>query len=135
MKNLKIQIKIEDNDNLKEAHDLLLKLGFSTYNEESFGVWDNCPKPIWLKTNCFDDKPNKIDWVDSGDYKPFKITIPELRDLVVLKRNDVGDAISYMKLAVLSKMPAPTMKKILIGQLDCSDDQWARILNAFELMT
>lgn len=93
MKNLKIQIKIEDNDNLKEAHDLLLKLGFSTYSEESFGVWDNCPKPIWLKTNCFDDKPNKIDWVDSGDYKPFKeITLPELRDLVVLKRNDVGDA-------------------------------------------
>jgi len=93
VENLKIQIKIEDNDNLKEAHDLLLKLGFSTYSEESFGVWDNCPKPIWLKTNCFDDKPNKIDWVDSGDYKPFKeITLPELRDLVVLKRNDVGDA-------------------------------------------
>ena len=93
MENLKIQIKIEDNDNLKEAHDLLLKLGFSTYSEESFGVWDNCPKPIWLKTNCFDDKPNKIDWVDSGDYKPFKeITLPELIDLVVLKRNDVGDA-------------------------------------------
>ena len=41
----------------------------------------------------------------------------------------------YMKLAVLSKMPAPTMKKILIGQLDCSDDQWAKILNAFKLMT
>lgn len=42
---------------------------------------------------------------------------------------------SYMKLAVLSEMSAPTMKKILIGQLDCSDDQWAKILNAFELMT
>lgn len=42
---------------------------------------------------------------------------------------------SYMKLAVLSEMSAPTMKKILVGQLDCSDDQWARILNAFELMT
>ena len=93
MENLKIQIKIEDNDNLKEAHDLLLKLGFSTYSEESFGVWDNCPKPIWLKTNCFDDKPNKIDWVDSGDYKPFKeITLPELSDLVVLKRNNAVDA-------------------------------------------
>lgn len=93
MENLKIQIKIEDNDDLKEAHDLLLKLGFSTYSEESFGVWANCPKPIWLKTKCFDDKPNKIDWVDSGNYKPFKeITLPELRDLVVLNRNDVGDA-------------------------------------------
>jgi hypothetical protein len=90
---LKIQIKIEDNDNLKEAHDLLLKLGFSTYNEESFGVWDNCPKPIWLKTNCFDGEPNKIDWVDSGDYKPSKeITLPQLRDLVVLKRNSIDDA-------------------------------------------
>ena len=41
---------------------------------------------------------------------------------------------SYMKLAVLSEMSAPTMKKILTGQLDCSDDQWAKILNAFELM-
>jgi hypothetical protein len=93
VENLKIQIKIEDNDNLKEAHNLLLKLGFSTYSKESFDVWDDQPKPIWLKTNCFDDKPNKIDWVDSGDYKPFKeITLPELRDLVVLKRNDVGSS-------------------------------------------
>ena len=105
MENLKIQIKIEDNDNLKEAHDLLLKLGFSTYNEESFGVWDNCPKPIWLKTNCFDDKPNKIDWVDSGDYKPLKeITLPELRDLVVLKRNDVGDATHVDQYAEIEKV-------------------------------
>ena len=93
---MKIQIKIEDNDNLKEAHDLLLKLGFSTYSKESFDVWINQPKPIWLKTNCFDEQPNKIDWVDSGDYKPFKeITLPELRDLVVLKRNDVGDANAF----------------------------------------
>ena len=49
--------------------------------------------------------------------------------------NEFCEDRSYMKLAVLSEMPAPTMKKILIGQLDCSDDQWARILNAFELMT
>ena len=49
--------------------------------------------------------------------------------------NEFCEDHSYMKLAVLSEMPAPTMKKILIGQLDCSDDQWARILNAFELMT
>ena len=49
--------------------------------------------------------------------------------------NEFCEDHSYMKLAVLSEMSAPTMKKILIGQLDCSDDQWARILNAFELMT
>ena len=49
--------------------------------------------------------------------------------------NEFCEDQSYMKLAVLSEMSAPTMKKILIGQLDCSDDQWARILNAFELMT
>ena len=49
--------------------------------------------------------------------------------------NEFCEDRSYMKLAVLSEMSAPTMKKILIGQLDCSDDQWARILNAFELMT
>ena len=48
--------------------------------------------------------------------------------------NEFCEDQSYKKLAVLSKMPAPTMKKILIGQLDCSDDKWARILNAFELM-
>ena len=45
------------------------------------------------------------------------------------------EKIGCSRLAVLSEMSAPTMKKILIGQLDCSDDQWARILNAFELMT
>ena len=49
--------------------------------------------------------------------------------------NEFCEDRSYMKLAVLSEMSAPTMKKILIGQLDCSDDQWVRILNAFELMT
>ena len=49
--------------------------------------------------------------------------------------NEFCEDRSYMKLAVLSEMSAPTMKKILVGQLDCSDDQWARILNAFELMT
>ena len=49
--------------------------------------------------------------------------------------NEFCEDRSYMKLAVLSEMSAPTMKKILIGQLDYSDDQWARILNAFELMT
>ena len=48
--------------------------------------------------------------------------------------NEFCEDRSYMKLAVLSEMSAPTMKKILIGQLDCSDDQWAKILNAFELM-
>ena len=49
--------------------------------------------------------------------------------------NEFCEDRSYMKLAVLSEMSALTMKKILIGQLDCSDDQWARILNAFEFMT
>lgn len=92
MENLKIQIKIEDNDNLKEVHGLLLELGFSTYSKESLGVWADHPKPIWLKTNCFDNNPNKIDWNISGDHNPFKeITLPELRDLVVLKRNDQSD--------------------------------------------
>ena len=49
--------------------------------------------------------------------------------------NEFCEEHSYMRLAVLSEMSAPTMKKILIGQTECSDDQWARILNAFELMT
>lgn len=93
MENLKIQIKIENNENLKEAHDLLLKFGFSTYNEESFDVWVDQKKPIWLKTNCFDDQPGKIDWSTCDSYDSFKeTTLPQLRDLVVLKRNDVGDA-------------------------------------------
>lgn len=93
MENLKIQIKIEDNDDLKEVHGLLLELGFSTYSKESFDVWADQPKPIWLKTNAFDDMPSKIDWSlkeSHGEYK--EITLPQLRDLVVLKRNYVGDA-------------------------------------------
>ena len=93
MENLKIQIKIEDNDDLKEVHGLLLELGFSTYSEESFGVWADHPKPIWLKTNCFDDNSNKIDWCFKESHGECKeITIQKLRDLVVLKRNDVGGA-------------------------------------------
>lgn len=92
MENLKIQIKIEDNDDIKEAHDLLLKLGFSTYSKESFDVWINQPKPIWLKTNYFDEQPNKIDWCFKESHGECKeITLPELRDLVVLKRNDPND--------------------------------------------
>ena len=49
--------------------------------------------------------------------------------------NEFCEDRSYMKLAVLSDMSAQTMKKILIGQLECSDDRWSKILNAFELMT
>ncbi len=49
--------------------------------------------------------------------------------------NEFCEDHSYMKLAVLSEMSAPTLKRIMIGQINCTDDQWARILNAFELMT
>ncbi|MEG2634952.1 MAG: hypothetical protein RSA09_00270 [Acinetobacter sp.] len=49
--------------------------------------------------------------------------------------NEFCEDHSYMKLAVLSEISAATMKRMLTDQIDCSDDQWARILNAFELMT
>ena len=48
--------------------------------------------------------------------------------------NEFCEDRSYISLAVLSDMSSLSMKKILIGQLDCGDDQWARILDAFELM-
>lgn len=89
---MKIQIKIENNENLKDAHDLLLKLGFSTYSGESFDVWVDQKKPIWLKTNCFDDQPGKIDWSTCDSYGSFKeTTLAQLRDLVVLKRKPMKE--------------------------------------------
>ena len=77
MENLKIRVNSEAES--KEALNLLrvdLK-----YGDKCFICNDTT-----VLTHCFDD--NK-------DYK--EITLPELRDMVVLKRNDVGDAIHVGK--------------------------------------
>ena len=49
--------------------------------------------------------------------------------------NEFCEDKSYMKLAALSDISAPTLRRIMHGTLNCTDDQWARLLNGFEVMT
>ena len=81
MENLKIRVNSEDES--KEAQGLLEKLGFKKF------VWGTYSGYfIFANSNYYsrDDISN----FSECDYK--EITLPELRDLVVLNRNNVGDA-------------------------------------------
>lgn len=84
MENLKIHVNSEAES--KEVQGLLEKLGFKKY------VWGTYSDYfIFANSNYYsrDDISN----FSECDYK--EITLPELRDLVVLKRNDAGDATHY----------------------------------------
>lgn len=84
MENLKIRVNSEAES--KEVQGLLEKLGFKK------SVWGTYSDYfIFANSNYYsrDDIPN----FSECDYK--EITLPDLRDLVVLKRNDVGDATHY----------------------------------------
>ena len=84
MENLKIRVNSEAES--KEVQGLLEKLGFKK------SVWGTYSDYfIFANSNYYsrDDISN----FSECDYK--EITLPELRDLVILKRNDVGDATHY----------------------------------------
>jgi len=84
VENLKIRVNGEVEN--KEAQGLLEKLGFKKF---AWGTYSDYF--IFANSNYYsrDDTSN----FSECDYK--EITLPELRDLVVLKRNDVRDATHY----------------------------------------
>ena len=81
MENLKIRVNSKAES--KEAQGLLEKLGFKKF------VWDIYSDYFIFANSNYYSRDN-ISNFSECDYK--EITLPELRDLVVLKRNDVGDA-------------------------------------------
>lgn len=82
------KIKVKDEAESKEAQELFFELGY---------VWADtkCQTPMKFTTSCiysgFEDGELCRDYYDENpDHQ--ELTIPQLRDLVVLKRNDVKDA-------------------------------------------
>lgn len=84
MENLKIRVNSKAES--KEAQGLLEKLGFKKF------VWGTYSDYFIFANSNYYSRDN-ISNFSECDYK--EITLPELRDLVVLKRNDVGDANAF----------------------------------------
>ncbi|EPP9670111.1 hypothetical protein PSO17_001915 [Acinetobacter baumannii] len=82
------KIKVKDETESKEAQELFFELGFQWYKEEKNVFWETTTGFIFAN----DGTKFLFGGVfgDADTYTP--ITIPQLRDLVVLKRNDVLDA-------------------------------------------
>ena len=81
----RLKVKVSSEAESREAQDLFFELGYS--NKAKFTKQDFIRFNGWICA--LDD--------GSCDYSPIsetdrKITLQELRDMVVLKRNDVGDA-------------------------------------------
>ncbi|MFI8146072.1 hypothetical protein [Acinetobacter sp. ABJ_C5_2] len=82
------KIKVKDEAESKEAQELLFKLGY---------VWADtkCQTPMKFTTSCiysgFEDGELCCDYYDENPNHQ-ELTLPQLRDLVVLKRNDINDA-------------------------------------------
>lgn len=82
------KIKVKDEAESKEAQELFFELGY---------VWADtkCQTPMKFTTSCiysgFEDGELCRDYYDENpDHQ--ELTLPQLQDLVVLKRNDVKDA-------------------------------------------
>ncbi|MEF0645980.1 hypothetical protein [Acinetobacter nosocomialis] len=86
MDNYKIKVKNEAES--KEAQELFFELGFQWYKEDKGVFWETTSGFIFANGN------TKLlmggVFMDADAYAP--VTLPQLRDLVVLKRNDVNDA-------------------------------------------
>ena len=84
MKNLKIRV-----NNKAESKEVMSLLDMAGYTK---GIIDNISKPCWIAVldgkEYSDYMLSKSTWYTAN---PKEITLPELRDLVVLKRNDKKD--------------------------------------------
>ncbi|HEN9527451.1 TPA: hypothetical protein U9I80_002075 [Acinetobacter baumannii] len=82
------KIKVKDEAESKEAQELFFELGFQWCKEDKGVFWETTSGFIFANGN------TKLlmggVFMDADAYAP--VTIPQLRDLVVLKRNDVKDA-------------------------------------------
>ena len=86
MKDLKIRVNSESES--KEAQELFFELGY-VWHDTKCKTQMRYVKPVYYSS--FDDMELACD-VSDVNYKHKEITLPQLRDLVVLKRNDAGDA-------------------------------------------
>ncbi|MGE9778951.1 hypothetical protein [Acinetobacter baumannii] len=83
------KIKVKDEQDFKEVASLVNMLGYGinfSYSNASGEV----VKGLFLKSNGFVEWTHRDTYFDFNDSK--ELTLPQLRDLVVLKRNDVRDA-------------------------------------------
>ncbi|TPT11931.1 hypothetical protein, partial [Acinetobacter baumannii] len=83
------KIKVKDEQNFKEVVSLINTLGYGinfSYSNASGEV----VKGLFLKRNGLVEWTHRDTYFDFNDSK--ELTLPQLRDLVVLKRNDVKDA-------------------------------------------
>jgi len=84
MENLKIKVNNEAES--KEAQELFFELGAHTKSKN----WLDNAKWLFLEKDMEITFSSTITYHSNIEYK--EITLPELRDMVVLKRNDVRDA-------------------------------------------
>jgi hypothetical protein len=83
------KIKVKDEQNFKEVVSLINTLGYGinfSYSNASGEV----VKGLFLKGNGLVEWTHRDTYFDLNDSK--ELTLPQLRDLVVLKRNDINDA-------------------------------------------
>ncbi|MER1952440.1 MAG: hypothetical protein ABS863_00385 [Aerococcus urinaeequi] len=82
-----LKIKVGDEDSAIEARNLFRNLGFTPDNSK-YGQYVN-----WVAV--FEDGSGSFFSTDVNLEECKEITLPELRDMVVLKRNNVGDSNAY----------------------------------------
>ncbi|WP_407477845.1 hypothetical protein [Acinetobacter baumannii] len=108
------KIKVKDEQDFKEVASLVNMLGYGinfSYSNASGEV----VKGLFLKSNGLVEWTHRDTYFDFNDSK--ELTLPQLRDLVVLKRNDVKDSNCTYRLAAEEKNYA--------GYLDSND--WMHI--------
>lgn len=92
MENLKIKLSTESEN--KEAQELFFELGFSwngLFEVSHLDLFSRGEyKYLFAGFNKYAEKP--LVQIANGNEVAKEITLPELRDMVVLKRNDVSDA-------------------------------------------
>ena len=114
MENLKIKAKNLDQKN--EIINIFILLG---YKEDSSCTYNN---DDLMGIHVYED--GEIQDVIDDDYEDDdhkEITLPQLRDLVVLKRNDVGDATKQLGAAVIWQRPTFTEEPTFVDD-DCEQD-------------
>lgn len=86
MKDFKIEVKSQEES--KEAQELLFELGYRWFNGQGTTCIDMIPRFNYLTAYICD---KRLAQGETGDADK-EITLPQLRDKVVLHRNDVRDA-------------------------------------------
>lgn len=89
----KFAVEVNGNEQeIREAYNLLISMGYSTYTSDSLYTWIT-RKAYYLNVGHEFEVKGFIGWYGKSSIVDMKIiSLPQLRDLVVLHRNDVSDA-------------------------------------------